>query len=184
MKAAVINLHKIQNIIRYLTKEMCHQLILSLAILHLDYRSAILSGWPEVMTELLQKVQNMAARIILNKHPMDSATQCPKLLHWLPTWYRIDYKVAMLVFKSIHDMALKYLTKMLKENKTFRLGLCSANRNKLLTVPGTRKTFASRAFSVYGPTGWNKLPDHIRTSANNNTFKRELKTHPFILAFD
>ena len=53
-------------------------------ILHLDYRNAILSGCPEVAIKLCQKVQNMAARIILNKHPGDSVTKYLKLLHWLP----------------------------------------------------------------------------------------------------
>ena len=124
-KPAVINLCKIQNIRRYLTKVLCHQLILSLVITHLDYGNAILSGCPEVMIELLQKVQNMAARIILNKHPRDSETQCLKLLHWLPIQCRIDYNVAMLVFKSIHDMAPKYLTELLTEkNLQARTMLC------------------------------------------------------------
>ena len=82
----------------------------------------------------------------------------------------------MIVFKNIHDMAPKYLTELLKEKKISGLGLCSANRNKLLTAPRTtRKTFASRAFSVQGPTVWNKLPDYISTSANNSTFTRDLK---------
>ena len=81
-------------------------------------------------------------------------------------------------------MAPKYLTELLTEKKISMPGLHSANRNKLLTTPmTTRKTFASRAFSVYGPTVWNKLPDHIRTSAYYSTFKRELKTHLFKLAF-
>ena len=183
-KAAVINLCQIQNIRRYLAIEICHQLILSLVILHLDYRNAIPSGCSEVMIELLKKVQNMSARIMLNKHPRDSATQGLKLLHLLPIWYRIDYKVAMLVFKSIQDMAPKYLTELLTENKISRLALHSAHRNKLLTIPRTtRKTFASRAFSVYGLAVWNKLPDHIRTSANYNTFKRKLKMHLFKWAF-
>ena len=73
-KAAVINLCKIQNIRRHLTKDTCHQLVLLLAISHLNYGNAILSGSPEVTIKLHQKVQNMAARIILNKHPRDSAT--------------------------------------------------------------------------------------------------------------
>ena len=82
----------------------------------------------------------------------------------------------MLVFKSSYDMAHKCLAELLTEKKISRLGLCSANRNKLLTVPRTtRKIFTSRAFSVHGPTVWNKWPDHIRTSVNYSTFKRELK---------
>ena len=81
-------------------------------------------------------------------------------------------------------MAPKYLMDLLTEKKISRLGLHSANKNKLLTITSTtRKPFASKAFSVYGSTVWNNLPDHIRTSANYNTFKGELKTHIFKVAF-
>ena len=73
--------------------------------------------------ELLQKVQNMVARIILNKHPRDSATQCLKLLHCLSIQYKNDYKVAMLVFTSIHDMAPKHLTDLLTERKIWDYAL-------------------------------------------------------------
>ena len=125
-----------------------------------------------------------AARIILNKKPRDSVTQCLKSLHWLPICYKMDYKVAKQVFESSHIMAPKYLMILLTEKNISRLVLCSANKNKLLTIPNaTRKIFALRAFSVYGPTVWNNLSDHIRTSANCNTFKRKLKTHLFKLAF-
>ena len=142
----------------------------------MDYGNAILSGCPDVTIELLQKVQNTAARFILNKKSRDSATQCLKLLHWLPIQYRIYYKVATLVFKITHDMASKYLQELFTEKKISRLGLHSAIKNKLFSIPNTtRKTFVSRAFSVYGPTVWNSLPDHIWTSANYSTFKRELK---------
>ena len=72
-------------------------------------------------------------------------------------------------------MVSKYLMELLTEKKISRPGFHSTNKNKLLTKPNTtRKTFASRAFS--GPTVWNNLPDHIKTSVNYNTFKRELKT--------
>ena len=65
---------------------------------------------------------------------------------------------------------------LLREKKISRVGLHSANNNKSLIIPDTtRKTFASRALSECGPAVWNTLPDHIRTSANYNTFKRELK---------
>ena len=83
-KAALINLCNIQNIRRCLTKEICHQLVLSLAISHLDYGNAILSGCPDVTIELLQKVKNADARIILNRKHRDSVTQCLKTLDRLP----------------------------------------------------------------------------------------------------
>ena len=127
----------------------------------------------------------MAARFILNKHPRDSATQGLKQLQWLAIQYRIACKVATLVYKRIHNTAPKYLTELLTKKKLSKLGLHSANRNKLLTRPRiSRKTFASRAFSVYGPSVWNKLPDHIRTLANYSTFKSELKTHLFKMEYN
>ena len=58
---------------------------------------------------LMQKVQNTAARMILNKHRSYSATECLKQLHWLPIKSRIIYKVLTIVFKCRHGMAPKYL---------------------------------------------------------------------------
>jgi hypothetical protein len=51
-------------------------------------------------------------------------------------------------------------------------------------VPRTRTKMGERAFSVSGPTAWNKLPDYIRTNTDINSFKRDLKTHIFIAAFN
>ena len=82
-------------------------------------------------------------------------------------------------------MTPKYLTELLTEKKISKPGLCSANRNKLLTIPRTsRKSFVSRALSVHGPSVWNKLPNLIRTSANYSTFKRALKTHISKMAYN
>ena len=58
-------------------------------------------------------------------------------------------------------MAPKYLMELLTECKISRLGLHSANENKLLIPDTTRRTFTLRAFSVYGPPVLNNLWDHI-----------------------
>ena len=67
-KAAMMNIQKIRLIRKFLTRDICHQLTLSLAISHLDYSNAILIGCPDTTLSLMQKVQNTAARMILNKH--------------------------------------------------------------------------------------------------------------------
>ena len=111
--AAIIKLCKIRNIRRYLTKDIWHQLVLSLTISHLDYGNVIFSGCPDVRIELLQKVKNTAAIIILYKKTQRQCKKNLKSLHWLQIWHRIDYKNAMLVFKSTYDMALKYIKELL-----------------------------------------------------------------------
>ena len=117
-KAAMMGIQKIRLIRKFLTRDICQQLTLSLAISHLDYSNAILIGCPDTTLSLMQKVQNPAARMILNKHQSYSATECLKQLHWLPIKSRIIYKVLITVFKCRHGMALKYLQDLLeaKEN--------------------------------------------------------------------
>ena len=60
-----------------------------------------------------------------------------------------DYKAAVLVFKGIHDMATKYPTELLAGKKISKLGLCSANRNKLLNVPRTTRKHSPQELSVF-----------------------------------
>ena len=127
----------------------------------------------------MPKVKNKAARMILNKHQIYSASKCLKQLHWLPIKSRIEYKVLTIVFKCKHGMAPKYLQDLLEAKEHPRQGLKSNNKEELLKVPTTtRKTFADRSFSVKGPKLWNKLPDNIRAIMSYITLKK-LKTHLF-----
>ena len=162
-KAAMINICKIRMIQRFLTREVCHQLTLSLTISHLDYGNAILTGCPDATLGLMQKVQNTAAaaRLVLTKHHSYSTTECLRQLHWLPIKSGIAYKVLTMIFKCRHGMAPKYLQDLIQTKEHHRQGLKS-NSKQLLMVPTTsRKTFADRAFSVKGPRLWNNLPDNL-----------------------
>ena len=54
----------------------------------------------------------------------------------------------------------------------------------LLNVPMTRSvTYGDRAFCSIGPTWWNSLPSELKTSPSVDSFKRNLKTHLFKLAY-
>ena len=160
-KAAMMNIRKIRLIRKFLTREICHQLTLLLAISHLDYSNAILIGCLDTTLGLMQKVQNTAARMVLNKHQSHSATECLKQLHWLPIKSRIDYKVLTIVFKYKHGLAPKYLQDLLEAKEHCRQGLKSNNKQLLKVPTTTRKTFADRSFSVKGPRLWNDLPNSI-----------------------
>ena len=169
---------------KFLTREICHQLTLSLAISHLDYGNAILIGCPDTTLGLMQKVQNTAARMVLNKHQSHSATKCLKQLHWLPIKSRIEYKVLTIVFKCKHGMAPKYLQDLLEAREHHRQGLKSNNKQLLSIPPTTRRTFADRSFSVKGPKLWNALPNDIQTITSYTIFKKQLKTHLFNMCYN
>ena len=49
---------------------------MGLVISHLDYANAVLVGLSETDIHKLQCVQNMTAKLILNKDKQDSVTEC------------------------------------------------------------------------------------------------------------
>ena len=80
----------------------------------------------------------------------------------------------------MHGEAPQYLKDLIKEQKSNRQSLRSANENKKLSVLCTRRsTFADRAFSVNGPNKLNALPEELRKTVEHNAFKADLKTYLF-----
>ena len=98
-RAAMLNQLKIKATWKYLTTEACAKAVITLVRTHLDYGNSILTGLPKTSIHRLQRVQNMAAKIVLQRNKFDSSTKCLEELHWLPIQYRINFKVITLVFK-------------------------------------------------------------------------------------
>src|SRR6218665_693102 len=58
----------------------------------------------------LQSVPNTAARLICNRRKYDHVTPLLRdVIHWLPVPFRIEYKLCLLVFQSLHGAAPEYL---------------------------------------------------------------------------
>ena len=121
----------------------------------------------------MQRVQNLAAKVILGKLKMDSASECLLALHWLPIHSRINHKILTVVHKCITGSAPEYLQNLLVVHRANRPGLRSALDANLLVVPFVRqKTFAEHSFSVQGPKVWNSLPEVLRSKTDTDIFKR------------
>ena len=104
-------------------------------------------------------------------------------LHWLPIQYRIQFKLLLLIYKSLHGLAPSYLTDKLslRPNNALR-----SDNQLLLNVPVSTlrlKFYGDWAFSVAGPTLWNALPKNIRLCATLAAFKTSLKIYLFKNAF-
>src|SRR6218665_4119465 len=90
--------------------------------------------------------------------------------------YRIDYKLALLVYKSLHSAA---------PESTSRAG--ARLRSEVKSDPKVRKSktyFSDLAFSVSGPRCWNNIPTSIRMDSTLESFKSRLKTHYFEKSYD
>ena len=88
-------------------------LVQALIISKLDYCNSFLLGIPKYNIDKIQRLQNMACRLIFNLHRYDHITPYLKLLHWFKIEYRIQYKVAVLVFKCVHGLAPTYLNELI-----------------------------------------------------------------------
>ena len=135
----------------------------------------------------IQKLLNAAVRFIFGLYGMkrrEHITPYLKELHFLPVYYRIRFKISLLVFKSLNNMAPKYVSDMLKprQEKTHAVRI---NKDAFLLIPPPAPNYSrtSAAFSYSAPAIWNSLPYGIRCMSDVTDFKTALKTHYYRRAY-
>ena len=115
VKSANYHLRNIGRIRKYLTAESSKSAVISLVTSRFDYCNGLLCGIPEELICKLQRVQNIAARVITLTKKHDHITPVLKELHWLPVRKRIEFKILLLAYKCLHGTAPSYLSEILKE---------------------------------------------------------------------
>ena len=167
-----------------ITYEACEKLIHAFISSRLDCCNATLRGLPDTQYSRLQRVLHIAARILTLNPPTQDITPILKDLHWLPIKQRVEYKVGLLTFKALHDLAPYYLQELLKPYPTPR-PLRSGDDKYLLDIPPSRtKSYGDRAFSYAAPKFWNSLPMDTRNTCELASFKKKLKSLLFTLAYN
>jgi len=173
----------IRHIRHLLSRELALTLACSLILTRMDYCNSVLYGAPSSSIQILQRAQNNAARIVLQAPRRSHARPLLRDLHWLPIQHRIEYKVAVLTFKSRSSAtAPTYLSRHIKARVSERT--LRSSTAPLLDKPFTRTDFANRAFRCSAPTVWNSLPETIIRCDSLSRFKSKLKTYFFHKAFD
>ena len=181
-KSAFFHIRNISQVRRYLSIESTKTLIHALVTSRIDNCNALLYGLPSYLVQRLQYVLNSAARLIFLSRKADHITPLLINLHWLPVEQRINFKIMLLTYKIINGLAPSYLSNLLVPYVP-RRALRSADK-LLLSQPSYHlKSYGFRAFSICAPSLWNKLPINIKCSQSVGTFKRNLKTYLFRLAY-
>ena len=132
--------YAIRHIRHLLTTELAQTLACSLSLSRIDYCNAVLHGAPSYSIKKLQRVQNNAARIVLEEPRRFHASPLLMTLHWLPVQQRIDYKVALLTFKVRNTSTPSYQD---REN-----GRNMRSTTTSLCQPFTTTTFCETRFSM------------------------------------
>ena len=97
--------------------------------------------------------------------------------------HRIVFKILLLVFKSLNNLAPSYISDLLTPYIPSR-SLRSSNQSLLVVPRSIRKSYGDRAFAVAAPRLWNALPIRMRQPGFSlAAFKKCLKTYLFKNAF-
>ena len=135
---------------RHLLPSAAAQLVHSLVTLCLNYCNALLHRLPDCRIKPLQRVQNIAARVVSLCSRQDDIR---KSLHWLPVKQWILLKFSFLFTNESNDLTPEYLSCLCKPYKQDYNS--RSNKLDLLDRPSTRrKTYGDRAFSVAGREEW------------------------------
>ena len=129
-----------------------------------------------IRLETFQRVLNSAARLLTGTHKYNHITPILIELHWLPVEQRIIYKIILMTCKALYGPAPQYITYLISPYKPSR-SLRSSKANLLNEPRFNVNSNGGRAFYVYSPRLWNKLPTTIRACVDFMEFKSKLKTH-------
>ncbi len=181
-KTAFFHLRNISKLRNMLSVSDAEKLVHAFMTSRLDYCNALLGGCPASSINKLQIVQNAAARVLTRSRKYDHITPILQSLHWLPIKFRISYKILLLAYKALNDLAPAYLTNLLSRYNPTR-SLRSQNSGLLVVPRIAKSTKGGRTFSYLAPKLWNSLPENVRGSDTLSLFKSRLKTHLFSQAF-
>ena len=151
-------------------------LINSFLISSVDYCNSLLVGLLVYRTNRIQAVLNDAVRLIFGRSWHDHVTPISRdSLHWLRGPQCIEFKVLLLVYKALNNLAPIYITSYCQSSSTnqHQFPLRSADEDILMCEHVNE--FGKRSFAFAGPHLWNNLPNNVRQLPPVDMLKRRLK---------
>jgi len=105
-----VALRKLRSIRRSIPMPVYQTLVVALVLSRLDYGNATLAGILSQLCRHLQAVLNASARSVAGLRRSDHITAMLANFHWLRASERIQFKLATLVYRSLHGPVPRYLS--------------------------------------------------------------------------
>ena len=160
----------ISRIRKVITKEQTEILVHSVISSKLDYCNSLLINTSQANLFKLQKVQNTAARLVVQGRKRDGISKVLRDLHWLKIESRIIFKILLLTYKRIKGLCSQNLR---IEYKAYN---CRPQDYLLLEIKAAKTKYGKRTFDYAAPRLWNALPLELRKEENIDKFKGQIKT--------
>jgi hypothetical protein len=177
-KAAFRRLQIIRRARAYMDHTAAAVLCKSLVLSRLEYCATILSNLTQRDADQLQKIINVAARLVFRARRTEHVTPLLRKLKWPKFQERCVLCSTALVHKALHGSAPLYLTTEL-ERYTPGRSLRSESKGMLVPVYGRRRV-GNLIFKVLAAKVWNNLPQVLRTENRFLLFMTTLTHSIFI----
>ena len=115
---AAYNLHMVHELRNVLSEHTTKSLVYAIVASHMDYCNSVMAGLPMETLKPMQKIQNLAAKLVCRRNRWDSAMEALKQLHWLNIEDRIWFKVLCMVYRCVNKQGPQFLNEMFKMKET------------------------------------------------------------------
>ena len=141
---------------------------------HLNYCCSVWACSGITRIESLQKLQNRAARIVTGSFYDAPSESLRRDLGWLSVKEMIMKETTTMMYKSLNDLAPKYLIDLFVRLFDFHI-LELRNPKSNFAVPLMRTVSGQKVFSYRGKNVWNKFNNIIKQGPSVYSFKSRLR---------
>ncbi|XP_038071089.1 uncharacterized protein LOC119739982 [Patiria miniata] len=146
-KAAFMSIRNIGRIRDHLTREAAETIVDAFITSRIDSCNSLLYGINNAHLSRLQRIQNIAARMITYTRKSDHITPVLANLHWLPIQQRVKNKLCLIIFKTLQGDAPAYLSDLVQLYAPGHRGLRSSQQ-KLLKENMANYRWGREAFKL------------------------------------
>ena len=141
----------------------------------LTYLIQLWGGCPKYLLDLLQTLQNKAARVVCNEGIYTPVQKLLENCGWMSMRQLVSYHRVLLMYNIRKEGKPKYFVEKFRGNndqnyKTRFVEDAGVKKQRILRNEDSRSSFVPSSIDI-----WNKLPVDIRKSENVKAFKAKLK---------
>ena len=147
----------------------------SMVLPHFDYAIIIWCNCGENNINRLQKLQNMAMRIILCAPFRTHINDMLRTLSFMSVRDRITYVTGCMMYKVRNKIAPSYIDNQIKQISTVHSRSTRSSEDGKLYIPKCNTSYGQNTFHYKGSVLWNVISKDIREVNSLLSFKLKMK---------